>query len=81
MRPVRILLTSPLCGEVGAKRTIFLNSKGYSVLRFWNNDVLANADGVLTATAETLAHRPSPDWRFAPATLSPEGRGEEGATP
>jgi len=29
------------------KRTIFLESKGYKVLRFWNNEVLANSDSVL----------------------------------
>ena len=37
-----------------------LREKGYKVLRFWNNDVLANIDGVLTAIhtelAETAPH-------------------------
>ena len=28
-------------------RDQFLNSLGYRVLRFWNNDVLSNVDGVL----------------------------------
>lgn len=27
-------------------RTKFLNSKGYTVLRFWNNDIDKNIDGV-----------------------------------
>ncbi len=30
------------------KRTEFLESQGYRVLRFWNNEVLTNMDGVLT---------------------------------
>src|SRR5947207_15458990 len=29
-------------------RTRCLESEGYRVLRFWNNDVLSNVDGVLT---------------------------------
>jgi very-short-patch-repair endonuclease len=44
-----------------ASRTAFLESLGYRVLRFWNNDVLGNTDGVLQRIAETLAAaRPSP---------------------
>jgi very-short-patch-repair endonuclease len=38
-----------------AERTAFLNSAGYLVLRFWNNDVLSNADGVLDEIARTLS--------------------------
>ena len=30
-----------------AERTIYLNRLGYKVLRFWNNDVLCNTEGVL----------------------------------
>ena len=30
------------------ERSIFLKSKGYRILRFWNNDVLNNTDSVLT---------------------------------
>lgn len=29
------------------ERTAWLESQGYKVLRFWNNDVLANIDGVM----------------------------------
>lgn len=29
------------------ERTAFLNAEGYQVLRFWNNDVLQNIDGVI----------------------------------
>ena len=60
-------------------RTAFLNAEGYSVLRFWNEDVVSNIDGVRDAILRTLALNPSPDLRFAPATLSPQGRGASGA--
>ncbi|MFC3704376.1 endonuclease domain-containing protein [Devosia honganensis] len=59
-------------------RTAFLNGEGYSVLRFWNNEVLANRDGVLSTILRVIALAPSPDLRFAPATLSPMGRGTRG---
>ncbi|MBK8082550.1 MAG: DUF559 domain-containing protein [Devosia sp.] len=63
------------------RRTRFLNSQGFSVLRFWNNEVLSSTDGVMQALLLTLRDCPSPDWRFAPATLSPEGRGDAVAPP
>ena len=40
-------------------RTAWLNKRGYSVLRFWNNDVLGNTEGVLEEIAATLTP-PSP---------------------
>src|SRR5690606_5991193 len=52
------------------RRTTYLNAEGYSVLRFWNNEVMDNRDGVLEAISRTIAGAPSPDLRFAPATLS-----------
>jgi very-short-patch-repair endonuclease len=39
------------------RRTRFLEARGYRVLRFWNNDVLNNIDGVLATTAQSLSHR------------------------
>jgi very-short-patch-repair endonuclease len=35
-------------------RTAYLNSFGYRVLRFWNNDVLGNIEGVMTVIHDTL---------------------------
>ena len=32
--------------EYDEKRTQFLESKGYTVIRFWNNEVLTNIEGV-----------------------------------
>lgn len=37
-----------------AERTQTLSSMGYLVLRFWNNDVLTNIDGVLVNILSTL---------------------------
>lgn len=58
------------------KRTAYLNAHGYSVLRFWNNDVLTNREGCWLSIQSVLRGDPPPDLRFAPATLSPEGRGK-----
>ena len=37
-----------------AERTDWLESRGYRVLRVWNNDVLGNIDGVLTYILSAL---------------------------
>jgi very-short-patch-repair endonuclease len=36
------------------KRDALLKQHGFTVLRFWNNDVLQNTEGVLTAILEKL---------------------------
>ncbi|MCI0550404.1 MAG: endonuclease domain-containing protein [Anaerolineae bacterium] len=41
-------------GEYDNERTAFFKSKGYRVLRFWNNDVLNNIDAVLEVIGNTL---------------------------
>jgi very-short-patch-repair endonuclease len=41
--------------EYDAARTHFLNGEGYRVLRFWNNEVLKNLDGVLAVIENTLS--------------------------
>ena len=51
-------------------RTLFLEGKGYRVLRFTNRDVGTNLYGVLTTIADALALPLSP-------ALSPEGEREE----
>ena len=40
-----------------ATRTNVIEAEGYSVLRFWNHDVLGNPDGVHTAIAGVLHDR------------------------
>jgi very-short-patch-repair endonuclease len=43
-------------------RTEYLREKGYSVLRFWNNEVMTNLDGVLYVIAEMITpSHPSPN--------------------
>jgi very-short-patch-repair endonuclease len=43
-----------------AMRSDFLESQGYRVLRFWNNEVLGNIDGVLLEIARALVADPPP---------------------
>lgn len=38
-------------------RTLYLQKRGYSVLRFWNNEVFENIDGVLLTIADVLVER------------------------
>ncbi|HEY9213748.1 MAG TPA: endonuclease domain-containing protein [Ancylobacter sp.] len=56
--------------EGDAERTRLIESCGYIVIRFWNNDVTANTEGVLQRIAEALRG----DGPLTP-TLSPTGRG------
>ncbi len=37
-----------------AARTAWLEGEGFRVLRFWNNEVMDNMDGVLAAIVEAL---------------------------
>ena len=61
------------------RRTSFLASKGYRVLRFWNNDILANIDGVAAVIAAALS-TPHPA-QAAPESPSPSrGEGFSGAS-
>lgn len=60
--------------DYDARRAHFLEAQGYSVLRFWNHDVLTNTGGVLERIAEILST--SPDRAFG-AHPSPDGRGRE----
>jgi very-short-patch-repair endonuclease len=41
-------------------RTRFLKQEGYRVLRFWNNEVLANIDGVLELIQSAILATPTP---------------------
>lgn len=44
-------------------RDAWLTERGWRVMRFWNNEVMSNMDGVLSAIAQALAEpppRPSP---------------------
>ena len=62
-----------------ARRTAFLERKGYRVLRFWNNDILRNVNGVAQVIADALS-TPHPA-QAAPESPSPSrGEGFSGAT-
>jgi very-short-patch-repair endonuclease len=50
-----------------ALRTRQIEAAGYRILRFWNNDVLGNLEGVLGEIQRGLPHPPDP---------SPQGGGE-----
>jgi very-short-patch-repair endonuclease len=39
------------------RRTRFMEAQGFRVLRFWNNDVMSNIDGVLERILESLSQR------------------------
>ena len=41
--------------DYDTERTRFLEADGFRVLRFWNNDVLSNTDGVLDRIAQSLS--------------------------
>lgn len=43
-----------------AARTRFIEAEGFRVLRFWNNDVLNNMDGVLERVAAAARSMPTP---------------------
>ncbi len=46
--------------ETDAVRTRYLESRGYRVIRFWNNEVLGNLEGVVAEIERVLAALPSP---------------------
>ncbi len=42
-------------------RTAYLKTRGYRVIRFWNNDILERIEGVVSEIERVLADMPSPD--------------------
>jgi very-short-patch-repair endonuclease len=44
--------------EYDKERTEYLESQGYKVIRFWNNDVMNNIEGVILAIMNELEKRP-----------------------
>ncbi|HUD92496.1 endonuclease domain-containing protein [Sphingobium sp.] len=57
-----------------ARRTEFLESLGYRVIRFGNPDVIENIEGVLSMIAQALRESPSPQ-------PSPKGGGSKRCLP
>src|SRR5215471_702930 len=63
-----------------AVRDQWLSDRGYRVLRFWNNDVLANTEGVLETIAAALLETAGAQTRGgAPSPRPPPPEGGEGA--
>ena len=54
-----------------AKRDAWLRSQGFTILRYWNNDVLTNLTGVLEHIADALSQPPPPSL-----TLPRKGGGD-----
>jgi len=52
-------------------RDAWLRGQGYTVLRFWNNEVMQQLEGVLEKIRLTISGEPSPP---APLPLAVEGR-------
>ena len=56
--------------EYDQERTKYLESQGYKVIRFWNNDVMDRIDSVLTVILDTLtdANKQRADCRVGEST-------------
>ncbi|WP_247594576.1 DUF559 domain-containing protein [Sphingopyxis sp. PAMC25046] len=64
-----------------AERDAYLTAQGFRILRFWNNDILANSDGVVASILDAIDSS-SAQMRAdpTPQPLSRKGRGAfEGA--
>ena len=64
-----------------AERDTYLTKQGFRILRFWNNDVLANGDGVVASILDAIdSHGAQTRADPTPQPLSRKGRGAfEGA--
>jgi len=56
--------------EADARRTARLEALGYRIIRFWNNEVLGNTDGVLQVILATALALPSRFERRQPSSNS-----------
>ena len=61
-------------------RDAFMHARGFRVLRFWNNDVLGNLEGVCSVLAQCLAER-CPHPRLPGLALPSGAASGEGAEP
>ena len=61
--------------EYDRRRDSFLRSQGFSVLRFWNNDIQENSSGVFEAIYAELTspHPPKPSAWAPPSPARGEG--------
>lgn len=54
--------------KLDAKRTMWLENEDYRVMRFWNNEVMSNLEGVMDVILKALTAHPTP-------TPPPQGEG------
>ena len=59
--------------EKDRERDLFLQSKGYTVLRFWNREIFLNLQTVLTVIYNALRDNPTPN----PSTFASKGAGNK----
>jgi very-short-patch-repair endonuclease len=59
------------------RRDSFLSERGFVTVRFWNNEVLGNFDGVLQTLKEVLVHRMELLGRDRRPSPEPLPRGDE----
>jgi very-short-patch-repair endonuclease len=59
--------------DYDAQRDAWLRQEGFRVVRFWNNDILDNLDGVLASIAKALTLPPSCGRRAPPSPQVGEG--------
>jgi len=82
-KPSRVFIDAPkaregsVAAEYDSRRDATLAEAGYLTLRFWNNDVTGNLEGVPRIVCEACEARlPSPSHRFtAGPSLSVTGEG------
>lgn len=46
---------------IDAERTRYIEAQGFRVIRFWNNEVLGNIEGVIEEIERVIADMPSPN--------------------
>ena len=56
----------PVTELIDQARTAWLEGQGYRVLRFWNNEVMGNLEGVLATVGAALAGEKSPSPQPSP---------------
>ncbi|MBB4098875.1 very-short-patch-repair endonuclease [Sphingomonas kyeonggiensis] len=61
--------------QVDRERTTYLERAGYSMVRFWNSDVIENLDGVVEAIRLKLAAMPGAQLSPSPNPLPQAGEG------
>ncbi len=63
--------------EYDQKRTNYLTANGYKVIRFWNNEVFNNIQGVLETILRSLENVP-PESTLIRRCATPSPQGEKG---